>query len=561
MIKKSWWVDLRVNHARYRKRSPENSRTGALAYEATLRQKLARGVSIDDVAHDAQRDRTFEQFASEWFEEYVVPNNKYSEQRTKKILLNATLIPFFGKMRIAKITAHDIERYKAQAVKEGVTPKTIKNRLTVLNKCLVTAHEWLQLPGSPPKIKWPKCASIRTDYLSPEECVLLLSHMDGVSYEMALTALRTGMRQGELKGLQWSSIDWQTRSLAVQHSRCDYTKTLVSPKSNRERHIPLDLDVYEMLHKRKESTGYVFIDTDKKPFDDKRLNRRLTTICKKAGLRKITWHILRHTFASQLAMRGVPLNAVQQLMGHSNITTTMRYAHVAPSTLRTAIDMLNPKRMLSNSFGQPVGNQWIREQQKLAYLSPDHIRSEVIADLFSAALLIEATQAVLKRIGKERIDRVLLLCEAMIDGACLGAIQECKLMASWFGNTAHMVERQDIPISHIAMQARYNLFIRASKSPEIESILGTFFPFEDVRRAHEIVRSDGDVSRALEAGIQDTRTFVTTPAMRDTEIFYSFVSELPNDPGGLRDVREFLKLAKMMKRNSPELGLLGLAAG
>jgi integrase len=63
------------------------------------------------------------------------------------------------------------------------------------------------------------------------------------------------MRQGELKGLQWSSIDWQNQSLAVRHSRCDYRKALGSPKSNRERYIPLDIDVYEMLHKRKKSTA------------------------------------------------------------------------------------------------------------------------------------------------------------------------------------------------------------------------------------------------------------------------------------------------------------------
>src|SRR5207344_2840561 len=123
---------------------------------------------------------------------------KYSEQRTKKYLLANTLVPFFGKMPVRRIASHDIERYKARAVQEGVTNKTIKNRLTVLNKCLTTAYEWLQLPGSPPKIKWPKCAPSRTDYMSPEECELLLSHSDGVIYEMIFTALRTGMRQGEL---------------------------------------------------------------------------------------------------------------------------------------------------------------------------------------------------------------------------------------------------------------------------------------------------------------------------------------------------------------------------
>jgi integrase len=360
--KKSWWVDFRFNHTRYRKRSPENCRSGVSAYEATLRQKLARGESIAKAP--PQEFETFEQFARKWFDDYVVPNNRTSEQRTKRYVLNASLIPFFGKYPVGKITGHDIERYKAQLVKDGVTNKTIKNRLTVLNKCLITAYDWLALGGKPPKIVWPKCASYRTDYLSPEECELLLSNANGVIHEMILTALRTGMRQGELKGLQWSSIDWHSQSLAVQHSRCDRAKALTSPKNNRVRHIPLDLDVFDILHRRKKITGYVFLDADGEPFDHKRLYRRLAKACEHAGLRKITWHILRHTFASQLAMKGVPLHAVQTLLGHSNIIMTMRYAHVAPSALRTAIDMLNSKRVLHADFGQPVVNQWVEAQVK-----------------------------------------------------------------------------------------------------------------------------------------------------------------------------------------------------
>jgi integrase len=183
---------------------------------------------------------------------------------------------------------------------------------------------------------------------------------------MLLTTLRTGMRQGELKGLQWSSIDWQNRIVAVRHSRCDYRKILGSTKSNRERYIPLDIDVYQMLHERKKDTGYVFLDADKAVFDNKRLNRRLAKLCKKAGLRKITWHVLRHTFASQLAMRGVPMPTVQALLGHAHITTTMRYTHVAPSSLRTAIDMLNPKTMLHAELGQPAVNQWLQVQKSEA---------------------------------------------------------------------------------------------------------------------------------------------------------------------------------------------------
>jgi integrase len=365
-LRDTWWVDFRFSTIRYRKRSPDNSRQGALVYESTLRQTLARGDAIDRVADEAKKTETFEQFARKWFDSYVIPNNKFSEQRTKKYVLNAALIPFFGKLLVGEIGAYHIERYKAHELKNGITNKTLKNRLTVLNKCLCTAYEWLELGTNPPKIKWPKVSPARTDYLSPDECELLLSRAEGVLHEMLLTTLRTGMRQGELKGLQWSSIDWQNRIVAVRHSRCDYRKILGSTKSNRERYIPLDIDVYQMLHERKKDTGYVFLDADKAVFDNKRLNRRLAKLCKKAGLRKITWHVLRHTFASQLAMRGVPMPTVQALLGHAHITTTMRYTHVAPSSLRTAIDMLNPKTMLHAELGQPAVNQWLQVQKSEA---------------------------------------------------------------------------------------------------------------------------------------------------------------------------------------------------
>lgn len=356
-IKHSWWVDFRANHRRYRKRSPENSKSGAEAYEATLRQRLARGEAIDKRL-DAERN-TFKQFAWQWFEDYVLPNNKFSEQRAKKGMLTNHLVPFFGKLSLDEIGTHQVEKFKALQIKQGVSRKALRNRLTVLSKCLSCAHEWLELPTPQPKITWPKCPPSKTDYLSPEECDLLLAHSEGVVHEMILATLRTGMRQGEIKGLQWQSIDWQNRSIIVRHSFCDVRKTIDTPKSNRERHIPLDVDVYATLYRRKKSVGYVFLNSDK-PWNSPRLNCRLARVCKKAGLRKVTWHVLRHTFASHLAMKGVPLNTVQALLGHATISTTMRYAHVAPSTLRDAINMLNPKTAYSGTFGQPVGNEWMR---------------------------------------------------------------------------------------------------------------------------------------------------------------------------------------------------------
>ena len=361
IFRNAWWVDFTFARRRYRKRSLENSRSGAILYEALLKQRLARGEPLDCDPHE--RQLTFEEFAWRWFDGYAVPNNRYHEQRMKKSVLQSSLIPFFGRMPISQITAYHIEQYKARALKEGVTRKTVNNRLAIFRKCMITAYEWLQLPGTPPKVAWLKCAPPRTDYLSADECALLLSHATGVVHEMILTALRTGMRQAELRGLQWHSMNWETRSLAVRHSLNDLTKQLEPPKSNRERHIPLDVDLYETLYRRRQSTGYVFVDDRGKPFDCKRVIRRLRQVRQQAGLRNFGWHTLRHTFASHLAIKGVPLHVVQALLGHSSITVTMRYAHVAPSTLRSAIEMLNPKTALDAQFGQPAGNAWLEMQQ------------------------------------------------------------------------------------------------------------------------------------------------------------------------------------------------------
>jgi integrase len=210
-----------------------------------------------------------------------------------------------------------------------------------------------------PTMKLLRCPPPKTDYLTTVECDTLLSGTKGQLHEMVLLALRSGMRQGEIRGLQWADVDWQNRSIAVRHSRCDRNRSLVSPKSNRERHIPIDTDMYEILFRRKRPAGYVFTNPNRNntPFPSHRLIEDLGIACEAAGIRQIGWHVLRHTFATQLTLRGVPLTIVKELLGHSTITTTMRYSHVAPSALRSAIEMLNPRNPMAD-FGQPVGNQW-----------------------------------------------------------------------------------------------------------------------------------------------------------------------------------------------------------
>lgn len=319
-----------------------------------MRHKLALGEDIHASAYTDAQKQTFQQFAADWFEHYVVPNNKYSEQQTKRHILSASLVPCFGRLPVGKITTQHVEQYKAGQIKTGVSNKTINNRLTVLNKCLLTAFDWLRLEGTPPKIKKLKCVPPRTDFLSEDECERLLSSSEGVIREMIHLALRTGLRQGELRGLQWDSIDWENRVLIVRHSLCNYTNELTTPKSNRDRRIPLSDDTYEMLRARRKDTGYVFTSELGRPFHSRHHLRCLKRAQIKAGLRSIGWHTLRHTFASHLAMRGAPLHVVQQLLGHSTIEMTLRYAHVSASNVRAAIDLL------ANGNRQSIGSGSLR---------------------------------------------------------------------------------------------------------------------------------------------------------------------------------------------------------
>ena len=355
-IKKSWWIDFRHNHIRYRQRSPDNSKAGAEAYEAVLRQKLARGetLGLQDKKWE-ECEQKFKEFALKWFETYVKTNNKPSEISRKMYTLRANLVPFFGEIPLNKIETLHIEQYKAMKTKEGLANKTVNNHLTVLSSCLRTAQDWVNLK-SLPKIKQLKVPPYDIDFLSPEESESLLAHSQGMWRELILVALKTGLRQGELRGLTWPDINWNNKTLTVRHSWCDYKNGLVTPKSNRKRHIPLTNELYEMLSQKKLSIGFVFPGENGQRFYDERLNEEIRKACTKAGIRQVSCHTLRHTFASHLVMKGAPLKAIQELLGHADIHTTMRYAHLTPSSLKTTIDLLEPSSRTSDNFGQYMVN-------------------------------------------------------------------------------------------------------------------------------------------------------------------------------------------------------------
>jgi len=350
-------VDFRHHGVRYRKRSPHNSKGAAREYENTLRLSLASGIGpFRDEPEPAQPAPPFAEFAELWFGQYVCANNKVSEIRAKRRILERHLLPWFTDVSLPAITSADIEAYKAAKISEGLMAKTVNNHLAVLGKMLRTAVDWNALPACP-RYRMLRTAPPKMDYLDPLESHRLLSdHAEPKWHAMIHLALRTGMRLGEMRALAWCDMDFRRREITVRRSaiRTDIDTT----KTYRTRYVPMTDDLFELLRAISHSSGLVFARNDEKVVPECTAARAIHRVCDRVGLRRVGWHTLRHTFASRLVSEGVPLNEVMLLMGHSCITTTMRYAHFAPSKLHESVRVLEAAelREKNRNLGQPVGN-------------------------------------------------------------------------------------------------------------------------------------------------------------------------------------------------------------
>ena len=165
---------------------------------------------------------------------------------------------------------------------------------------------------------------------------------------LVLLGAEAGLRQGETMALEWGDVDLVAGLLTVRRS--SWKGVIGTPKSGRERKVPLTGRLRVALKAIKHlKSELVLCHRDGSPFTQSAIEAALRFGCKKAGLRVITSHVLRHTFCSHLAMRGAAPKAIQELVGHSTLTMTLRYMHLAPSALREAVALLD--------LGQQMGNE------------------------------------------------------------------------------------------------------------------------------------------------------------------------------------------------------------
>lgn len=286
------------------------------------------------------------------FEAYAVSNNKPSEVDSKRAILRAHLIPAFGHLRLDDIGERRIEAYKAKKLEAKLSKKTVNNHLTVLRRLLALARRF-KLIEHVTEFMWLRAPRPEFDFLSFEEADRLVGGADGEWQAMILLGLRSGLRQGELIGLRWEDVDLFAGKLLVRQA---ITRGVVgTPKSGKPREVPLSDQALSSLKRQRHLRGeLVFCDLGGKPLDKGECKWPLWRACKRAGLRRIGWHTLRHSFASHLVMRGVPLKAVQELLGHATIEMTMRYAHLSPNVRRDAVQVLDAP---APAIGQPNPGQ------------------------------------------------------------------------------------------------------------------------------------------------------------------------------------------------------------
>ena len=150
---------------------------------------------------------------------------------------------------------------------------------------------------------------------------------------MITISLNTGLRRGELFSLHWPEVNFQKRVLSVASS---------SSKTGQVRHIPLNEASFDVLtdwKKQSVNKGLVFPGKNGGKFDN--VNSSWKKLLSMANISDFRWHDMRHDFASQLVMNGIDLNTVRELLGHSDIKMTLRYAHLAPEHKLKAVETLS----------------------------------------------------------------------------------------------------------------------------------------------------------------------------------------------------------------------------
>jgi len=347
-----WYVDLRINGRRFRKKVGKSKHLAELALK-DLEVKAER----NQLGFLEQKNIRIKDFLNEFIRYSETNHRLATTTRYRSVIKNLneflSLIPTLNSLRdftpeivekykqwrkTAVVTKNGkpLEKVKQTSIQKGAKSYTVNFELGTLRTIFNLAIKQKCMEENPVSaVGFLKVTdSQKRRFLSETECERLLTACEPEWYPVFFTLLYTGMRKGELVHLEWKDVDFGRQVIKIQR------KSFWIPKTG-EREIPMPDAVAEVLNGLPKRSNFVFTTKKGNLLDMNGLRDELIRIAKKAGVQELTQvHALRHTFASQLLMKGVDLPSVQKLMGHSKIETTMIYSHQTPEHLRSAIERL-----------------------------------------------------------------------------------------------------------------------------------------------------------------------------------------------------------------------------
>jgi integrase len=244
----------------------------------------------------------------------------------------------FGDKLLSEITFRDLETYCNERRNTPTwtgnprTAATVNREMATLRHMFTKAKEWEIMETSPfvPGKLMAKENNHRLRFLNGHEIGALLAECPAHLKPIVETALHTGMRKEELLSIKWDQI----RNGFIY---------LTETKGGKARQIPINDHLAgvlkELRRKDQLKAPWVFCDSLGRRFLD--VKRSFAAACRRAGIEGFRFHDLRHTFASQLVMKGASLKAVQELLGHASLAMTMRYAHLSHDHLKDSVNLLN----------------------------------------------------------------------------------------------------------------------------------------------------------------------------------------------------------------------------
>jgi integrase len=287
---------------------------------------------------------TFKQYGEKWLEHKQGDLDTGTYDEYEAVLRNH-VYPIIGDKLFTKVTKPMIRDLITAKRKEGYEAATIRNILAPVRGMYNQAIEDGEAIGNPAarfgKQNKGKQKTVINPY-SKEEVSLFLKktlELKPELYPLYLTAVRTGMRRGELLGLRWSDIDFEKKSIHVQRS-LSRRGVLKPPKNGKTRLVDMSKQLAAVLYELPKPDGPIFKLTKSTTVLYNTFLQHLAD----AGLRKIRFHDLRHTFATLHIKNGQPLTYIRDQLGHSSIKVTADlYGHLVPGWNRSAADLLDDR--------------------------------------------------------------------------------------------------------------------------------------------------------------------------------------------------------------------------